>query len=286
MSPQCILCLCCIAAQLSSSPDPSKLDPTRFGLQPDPERTRFKTASLHTADSTNQQIAPEGFTISQLQGTQFKKDPNGLSNCKEGDVYLPHTSLFIRKESRLELTTASGEILRIGENTNIDIEKKRTLKIFKGAILLSVTDKTPDYNILSPLSKIQIGGDGAAMFAVTEVGGLKVICINGELEIAIADKISITLKPGQLVFVFTEGKGFSRIVDLELATVMQTSSLISDFMEPLPFLEELAKNARNQNRKIRGRFKALVGDAKTNQDFELMILKDKSPPEHSETENP
>ena len=113
------------------------------------------------------------------------------------------------------------------------------------------------------------------MTAVTEIGGLKCIGLLGNLHLSLSDSKSTELRPGELVFIFTEGRGFSRKVNLELATVMQTSSLIRDFEEPLPFLEDIAQIARKQNRRIRSRFRALVGDAKSDKDFELMILRDK-----------
>ena len=175
----------------------------------------------------------------------------------------------------MELKTERGVIVRLGSNTNLNVEEERTFKLYKGAMLISLPDDVAAYTLQSPLSTVSISGEGAVMFGVTEVGGLKAICVNGKVQLTLKGNVVADLKPGELIFVFTEGNNFSRKVDLELATVMQTSSLISDFKEPLPFLEELARNARKQNRSIKGRFKALVGDAKSDQDFELMILKDK-----------
>jgi hypothetical protein len=113
------------------------------------------------------------------------------------------------------------------------------------------------------------------MLGVTEVGGIKAIGLNGKPTLHLdKEKKSMGLAPGELVFIYTEGKGFSRTVDIELATVMQTASLVRDFKEPLPNLEEIAIHAKRQNRKIRSRFRALVGDAKSNKDFELMIIRE------------
>ena len=62
-------------------------------------------------------------------------------------------------------------------------------------------------------------------------------------------------------------------VDVELATIVQSATLIRDFEQPLPFLEEMMTAARRQNVlfEIDG---ALVGDAKTDKEFELKIVKD------------
>ena len=95
----------------------------------------------------------------------------------------------------------------------------------------------------SPLSEIFIQGEGALMLGVTEVGGLKAIGLHGQLSLLLPKQNNKnTLDPGKLLFVYTEGQGFSRKVDVELATVMQTASLIRDFEDPLPFLEDMATN--------------------------------------------
>jgi hypothetical protein len=56
--------------------------------------------------------------------------------------------------------------------------------------------------------------------------------------------------------------------------LVQTAALIRDFEEPLPFLEAMMRDARHQNRRIRNRYRALVGDAKNDQEFELKIIEE------------
>lgn len=260
---------------MSSDPIKDKLDPAKFGLQIDPSRTRFNKTKSKSPKLDEIILSQTSLKITQLEGSHFQKTDAGLQSCEVGDVFTGTTSLFVRSDSLMELKGESGQIVRLGSNTNLDIELNKLFKLYKGAMLLYLPEGTRSYILQSPLSRVSISGNGAAMFGVTEIGGLKVICIDGKIELTLANNESASLTPGELIFVFTEGKDFSRKVDLELATVMQTSALISNFPEPLPFLVNLAKNARKQNRRIRGRFKALVGDAKSDQDFELMILRDK-----------
>ena len=175
----------------------------------------------------------------------------------------------------MEVKATTGEILRAGSGTNITISPGRKLELYKGAILLSIPPSVAGITVTSPLSEVWIDGEGALMLGVTEVGGLKAIGLHGELSLLLPKQNRRnSLPPGKLLFVYTEGQGFSRKVDVELATVMQTASLIRDFKDPLPFLEDMAKHAKKQNRKIRSRFRALVGDAKSDKDFELMIIRD------------
>lgn len=268
--------LCSFELQVYSIPPEKNLDPTKFGLQPDSDRTRFNSSRSESRASDWLIENHKPLIVTQLEGSQFRRTDSGLLQCKLDDTIRAETSLFVRSNSLMEMQSQSGVIVRLGSNTNLDIELERTFKLYKGAMLVSLPDDRASYTLQSPLSTVQISGKGAVMFGVTEIGGIKAICVNGRTQLTLKDKVTADLKPGELIFVFTEGKNFSRKVHLELATVMQTSSLISDFKEPLPFLEELANNARKQNRRIKGRFKALVGDAKSDQDFELMILRDKS----------
>lgn len=111
------------------------------------------------------------------------------------------------------------------------------------------------------------------MLGITQSGGFKAVGIYGGVRLDL-DNASMELGAGELVFIFTGGSGFSRKVDVELATIVQSATLIRDFEQPLPFLEEMMTAARRQNRLIRDRYRALVGDAKTDKEFELKIIKD------------
>ncbi len=258
-------------------PPPEKMDPAKLGLYPDSERTRFASSrkkSVKQPPITQASVNTPLFEISQLSGTQFLRGITGLKECQLGEVLPKDAALFVRSESSLEATAATGELLRLGAKTNLELGRKRNLEIYKGALLLSVPENAHGFTINSPLSRVEVQGEGALMTAVTEIGGLKCIGLLGNLHLTLPNQKSTELRPGELIFVFTEGRGFSRKVNLELATVMQTASLIRDFEEPLPFLEDIAHIAKKQNRRIRNRFRALVGDAKSDKDFELMILRD------------
>ena len=248
---------------------PYKWKPEKFGFNKD-------VPGKHPAGQGMEGIGNEpDYTVSQQEGTLFVRKATGLHKAVEGEQLPPGTAIFVRDSSRMEVKATTGEILRAGSGTNITISPGRKLELYKGAILLSIPPSVAGITVTSPLSEVWIDGEGALMLGVTEVGGLKAIGLHGELSLLLPKQNRRkSLPPGKLLFVYTEGQGFSRKVDVELATVMQTASLIRDFKDPLPFLEDMAKHAKKQNRKIRSRFRALVGDAKSDKDFELMIIRD------------
>ncbi len=213
------------------------------------------------------------WVVTQHNGTHVLRGVPGLGSLGRGQPVPVGARLFVRDESGLELRLRSGEILRLGTLTNLEVGQPRQFLLHKGAVLLSLPGESEGYQVASPLSELKLQGAGAVMLGVTQSGGFKVVGIHGKLQLHIEGQ-DTEIGAGELVFVFTGGSGFSRKVDVELATLVQTATLIRDFEQPLPFLEDMMKAARRQNRLIRDRYRALVGDAKTDKEFELKIVKE------------
>ena len=129
--------------------------------------------------------------------------------------------------------------------------------------------------IRSPLSEFVLESDDpfAIMLAVTTNGGLKVISLLGEIELKQKQKPSTSLRPGQLIFSLPDS--FSRKMSVELSTLMVTSKLMTGFDEPPVFLKKLKQQALIQALRTKKRFKTVVGDAKTNSDFQIQVLQEK-----------
>jgi len=219
--------------------------------------------------------ATSRLVVTQQSGEHFIRGVPGLGVVGKGQYLPPATSIFVRNDARLEVRSETGELLRLGMMTNLDIKKPREILLHKGAVLLFLPRDTIIYKVTSPLSEVKVIGPGALMMGVTESGGLKTVGLHGEIKLVLKNQEHKTVQAGELLFIFTEGRGFSRKVDVELATLVQTATLIRDFDEPLPFLEAMMKDARHQNRRIRNRYRALVGDAKNDQEFELKIVEEK-----------
>ncbi len=233
-------------------------------------RVLLALISIYTFSAT---AAPR-FLVTQQSGEHFIRGVPGLSTVGKGQ-YLPvGTSIFVRKDARLEVQDQTGMFLRLGTMTNLVLKKPRELLLHKGAVLLFMPSDGIGYKLISPLSEVTIVGPGALMMGVTESGGIKTVGLHGEVDLSLSNQEHKTLQAGELRFIFTEGRGFSRKVDVELATLVQTAALIRDFEEPLPFLEAMMRDARHQNRRIRNRYRALVGDAKNDQEFELKIIEE------------
>ena len=111
----------------------------------------------------------------------------------------------------------------------------------------------------------------AFMAGVTTNGGLKIICLLGEIKLRTVGK-NIELLPGELSFALSDG--FSRKMNVELSTLLVTSNLLTGFNQPPVFLKKLRQQAMLQALRTRKRFRTVVGDVKGTDNFELRVLKE------------
>ena len=63
-------------------------------------------------------------------------------------------------------------------------------------------------------------------------------------------------------------------MSVELSTLMVTSKLITGFEEPPIFHKKLKQQALIQALRTKKRFRTVVGDAKTNSDFQIKVLEE------------
>ena len=94
----------------------------------------------------------------------------------------------------------------------------------------------------------------------------------GDVNFYIADKTSAKVSPGELVFAMDDH--FSRKMNVELSTLMATSSLFTDFEEPPKLFKKMRQQALIQALRTKRHYRALVGDAKTLENFEVQLMEE------------
>ena len=165
--------------------------------------------------------------------------------------------------------------LRSVEAASFALLENNVIDLHSGSFSLASLENNTRCTIRSPLSEFVLESDDpfAIMLAVTTNGGLKVISLLGEIELKQKQKPSTSLRPGQLIFSLPDS--FSRKMIVELSTLMVTSKLMTGFDEPPVFLKKLKQQALIQALRTKKRFKTVVGDAKTNSDFQIQVLEEK-----------
>ena len=175
----------------------------------------------------------------------------------------------------IELTSSSDEstTLRTVQASSFDLANQNSFVLHSGSYVLHTTSKNQKMTISSPLADIEIHSSDpfAVMIGVTTNGGMKIINLLGSFDIK-SGRNKLSMVPGELSFALPEG--FSRKMNVELSTLIVTSNLLTDFEKPPVFLKKLRQQAMMQALRTRKRFRTVVGDVKSNENFELKVLKE------------
>jgi FecR protein len=149
--------------------------------------------------------------------------------AKLNDVVRAPDRVRTGPESRAELTAPDQTITRIGANTVFSFESEgRVLNLESGSLLFHSPKGAGG-------GTIKTGGATAAVLGTTIIvvatadGGFKLIVLEGKARATLPTGKTITLKAGQLVFVLPGGKGFSRVLTINLGRLVGGSLLVNGF---------------------------------------------------------
>ena len=196
--------------------------------------------------------------------------------------YLPQGKrVSVRPRSGLE-TLAAGRTLRFGSETIFMIEEKGIV-LYEGSLLYRTRKMGALLTLKSPEAEISLDGMGAVMLEVEPNGGLKIVGMLGRVRVTdVQSNRATQLLPGELLFVKPGGRGFGDLVYVNLGKMTKTSFLVGGFDNLSSFERSLAVVTKAQSESIAKRFRAVVGDAKGVDTFEVVPVA----PVPSETANP
>jgi hypothetical protein len=186
--------------------------------------------------------------------------------------YLPQGErVSVRPRSGLE-TLAAGRTLRFGSETIFMIEEKGIV-LYDGSLLYRTRKMGALLKIKSPEAEISLDGMGAVMLEVEPNGGLKIVGMLGRVRITdLQSNRATQLLPGELLFVKPGGRGFGDLVYVNLGKMTKTSFLVGGFDNLSSFERSLAVVTKAQSESIAKRFRAVVGDAKGVDTFEVLPI--------------
>jgi hypothetical protein len=123
-------------------------------------------------------------------------------------------------------------------------------------------------------------GTGLWMVQAVDNEGLKLVCLDGPAEVVALGEGAdaepskpIKLRPGELVFLSPDGKGFGVIVTIYLEELLVTSRLVNGFPAPLPEQRRLMNLALAQREQLKGVTNAVVAGARKETGFEIAVPK-------------
>ena len=211
------------------------------------------------------------------QGSAFIKENNqSYQRASQGINQLNNDSYFLSmRERSLAVWHYQGSFIRaLGENL-FDITPNR-ISIEKGALLAD--NREGNIMLFSGFAvDLEISGKGLFILQATVNGGLKFISLAGRFTLnqPVRGIKKVKLYPGQLVFAHPEKKGFSKILNFNLNTLIASSGLINEFDNEPSFDRELSKAVIEQQGLITKEFRAKVGDAYEASTFDIEKIPEK-----------
>jgi hypothetical protein len=172
---------------------------------------------------------------------------------------------------QMELTGPSGEVLRLGDQSNIRILHSRQIHIHQGNLILYLPPSTLPYLIQTPTSRLALRESGTIQLQIMSNGGLKLVSLEGNLQLQLPNAIE-DLQPGKLYLLPPGSPILGRQIDIHLKLVTQTSSLLNEFPSPLPSRKQIRDAAFRQSFYIKQKTPMFVGDAKSEEEFDLLLI--------------
>ena len=214
------------------------------------------------------------------QDSVFIKENNeSYQRASQGINKLDNESYFLSmRERSLASWLYQGSFIRaLGENL-FDITPNR-ISIEKGALLAD--NRSGNDLLFSGFAvDLEISGKGLFILQATVNGGLKFISLAGRFSLnqPVKGIKKVKLYPGQLVFAHPEKKGFSKILNFNLKTLIASSGLINEFDNEPSFDRELSKAVIEQQGLITEEFRAKIGDAYEASTFDIEKIPEKENP--------
>jgi hypothetical protein len=194
-------------------------------------------------------------------------------------TFLPkEVSLHVKPKSGIE-TLAAGYLFRFGASTSFQCQDD-SLEILSGSLLMRSRKITNKIEIIGPEVSLIVSGTGTSLIQAEPNGGLKCVGLLGSLKFRLKNGVESNLLPGELVFTDLKKMSFSDKVNIELQNLLESSFLVSGFMNSSSFESALQNVADLQQNTITKSYNAKVGRAKSASNFELISSpsKNTSPP--------
>ena len=178
------------------------------------------------------------------------------------------------RRSRAELTFPDKTITRLGSNTFFSFKPDdRTVELKQGTMLLQVPKNSGGATILTSSVTAAIRGT-TIMMEYTESGQVKLIALEGVVELFTPDGQKVTLTGGKMVLFDEAGGVLTKPVDVDVERLVETSKLIDvEVFEPLPSsaLLEINKEIKKQRELIDT---GILSQQNINRERETEIIQD------------
>jgi hypothetical protein len=205
----------------------------------------------------------------------LEKDATGKSISRIEDYWgvllLKGQAAATRPGMQLEFRSSIGEIVRLGDNTHFSLLHDRQVRLQKGECLLYLPPTRGPFRVHGPNTMMELSQSGVLVIQATSNGGLKLVCLEGNLRLHVQGE-NIDLEPGKLYFLPPGRSRLGKNLHINLSLFNATTGLIQNFKPSLPVQKQIQRNAFRQSFQIKKQSPLFVGDAKTAEDFDLLLV--------------
>lgn len=175
--------------------------------------------------------------------------------------------------SRMELSGSHGEVVRLGQNTVFTLLHDRQVQLSRGALLLYLPPSDMPFRVRGLSTDFYLSQGGTVVLEVVSNRGMKVVSLSGNLKLQTGEQ-HVFLQPGRLYFLPPGHPRIGRNLLIDLSLFLRTSALTQVFPGHLPAGREIQKTAFLQSLSISKRSNLLVGDATSEDQFDLLLIEE------------
>jgi len=182
------------------------------------------------------------------------------------------------KGSRFEIISKTS-IIRIGSLSFAKFISESDVYIHSGSFLFCSKYKSTYLKISSRLSTAIFKGSGTFIVDCLENGGFKFIPLECDGTLSTDKYPNKKLIEGQLMLVVGSPSYLGNAYDIDLMLLLQSSRLINNFPSALTTFDQIGLAIYVQQLKLKGKYDALIGDAKTEKTLQIWGFGQKPPDE-------
>ena len=195
--------------------------------------------------------------------------PTEVTKLGEGDILTTSDYWTTGPLSYAEVK-AYGITLRQGSDTISQWMGDHHWKIIEGSVMFCLEDKM-NLIVSSLKGSAKITGPCTFIAEATSNGGYKFITLSGRPSIVTKEK-KLKMPAGRLVLVLGEQESLGNAYDVDIMLLLQSSLLFNAFEDPPPTMKKIGLAVFAQQKRIKGKYNALIGDATSDKNLQMWIL--------------
>ncbi len=195
--------------------------------------------------------------LKQSKVTQVVNDVKIISAADQktksatvNDIFAMPDILRTGESSRAELVAQDETVTRVGANTIFSFDPaNRTIDLKQGSLLFHSPHGKGGGTIHTGSATASVLGT-TLIVTTTPNGGMKVLDLEGEVEVKFLSGLKQKLDPGQMTFILPGGNQLAPVIIFRLDTLIQNSLLVKGFNQTLDSLPLIQKQITTQIKQI------------------------------------